>query len=196
MEKKRKKRRRKKRGMPTVLKLLITVAFAIIVLFIFISIDQGKKKEPKIDPAAPAVEQLQAAWEIVGIRGENLQIVKTADGYDVSFDYKYPIGDETDFVGKSMGAYVAYCDYVYKETDFSGIKFYIFGNMIDQKGNSNKEKMFVMSMPKDAFLTYDWENLYLLPGTYAQIESDCSELFLTYGVRSRADYSKVYLVKP
>ena len=160
----------------------------------------GKKEEKTIDKSADAVTQLSQAFEIVGIRGDNLRVVSVRGAneitFDVTFDYTFTVWDETDFVGKAMGAYVAYCEYVYAETQAKGITFYIYGGMTDANGNTTNQKMFTMSMPRAQFMTFNWENLYSLDGTYSQIEKACTELFIAPGVRNAVNFSKVHLTEP
>lgn len=185
-----KKRRKKKTISPK--QIIGSVIVGLVIAGLIILLGGGKEKKPKVDPSAPMKDQLATIFELTGIEAENVKVVpSTEGGHDVTFDFKYSVLNETDFISKSIGAYAKYCDLVYKETDISGINFYIYGEMMDQKGNTNNEKMFVMSMPKETFQTYNWENMENKLVVFDLIEGDCKELYIAPGVRNRAELKAV-----
>lgn len=150
----------------------------------------------EIDASLPIVNQLEQIFSISGIKGTDLKIVPAQGGYDVQFTHDFTFWDETDFVNRALGSYVAFCKTAYEKTSATGITFWIYGKMTDQRGNENTYNFFSMSMPKETFLSYQWDNIAGVNGIYEQIKSDCTVLDIYAGIRAKMETDKIHVTPP
>lgn len=150
----------------------------------------------EIDTSLPLVNQLEQIFTLSGIRGTDLKINVAQGGYDIRFTHDFNVWDDTDFVNRALGSYVAFCQLAYEKTSANGITFYIWGTMIDSRGNENDYNIFTMSMPKETFLSYKWDNIAGVDGKYEQIKSDCTLLDIYASIRNNMDTSKVHVTPP
>lgn len=110
--------------------------------------------------------------ETTGWEGDDLTGHATATGiYKVVFRNEETVWDETDLISKMFSHYVNVCRKAYENEGINGIEFNIFGDVKDSRGNVANEHVMDISMPKNTFLLYDWDNLFEL--NYEQIEKDC-----------------------
>ena len=146
----------------------------------------------KPEPATPA-DQIT---DIVSDIDRDISDIKVFQGQDglfkVSFFYDGESWTETRLINKLLTYYVDMCKQAYQIDGVGNIECFVFGNMMDARGNSDKEKIFAISMNKENFKKYNWENIAFVPGSADTIIKDCDLFDIHAGIQKNIDFSELY----
>lgn len=59
--------------------------------------------------------------------------------------------------------------------------------MVDSRGNEAVGKAIQLEMSRDAFETYNWENMEYKKGMFQQFSSDCDTCYIHPGILNKID---------
>lgn len=136
------------------------------------------------DPIQTAIDNQHFAYS-------DLKISNNDGNIKISLHYDKESWDETSFCNSCLTDYINICTELYAIEGINNIDYSVFVDLIDTKGNTSSQKGFQISMPKNKFSTYTWENLKFIPGSYEQIEAD-SEIYIYPGIKQNVDFNKMY----
>lgn len=130
------------------------------------------------------------------VKPENLtvQVYPATGRCNVNYITRDTFWDETDFIRSQISAYINFCLDAYEVDGITDVFFMVSTEMTDTKGNKEDEVVMKIEMKKDAFGTYNWENMEYRPGMFEQFEADCSVLNIHAGILNNADTDKIYYV--
>jgi len=116
------------------------------------------------------------------------------DSGDISITLHYDEAswNETGFIVSCLSDYINICRDAYTLDGITEIEYYVYCDFTDTKGNVSSQKAFAISMKKENFDTYNWDNLKGNSKAYSQIESDCEFLDIHAGIRSQVNFDKVF----
>ena len=125
---------------------------------------------------------------------ENLKVDLSENGKTCTVNFKNASSswDETVFTRDQLTAYVDFCKTAYSVGKINEVIWQSSVDMTDARGNTNTETGITISMNKDAFDKYDWENMSYRSGTFSQIEADCDIFNLHAGIAKNVNYDKVF----
>ncbi len=157
---------------------------------------QNIKPTPSVDPS-PAKEPEKTLFEKLTDEFNQIydnkditltQIIDESEHPDIikiSADDNVTYWNDNDFINTMFSRYIDYCRVVYDKYDVTRVDMFIRSEVMDKKGNIGKAYVFKISMPKDNFITYNWENLSGSKLNWDDIEKDC------YGLEiNLSDYDK------
>ena len=152
---------------------------------------------PPVTAQPSTIDTLTTIFDNLNIKYEGLSIYKEVRDddmniYDVTYDFTDTVWDETALVNTVLTDYVNFCKQAYTLDGIDATEFYVFVSMTDTRGNSERQKAMVISMPKEAFDKYNWDAIKFMPGSYETIASDCTEFDIHAGIRKNVNFSKVY----
>lgn len=175
--------------------------YALVFLFFLVmgNLKTGKKEPAAPEPKPEVVEeapksledQLTDLIDSLHFQYSDLEIV-TGSTTKISLHYDKESWDETRFCQNCLTDYINLCKQAYSLDGIDKVEYYVFVNLIDAKGNETSEKGFSICMAKDAFTTYNWDNLEYVPDSYTQIASDCEFIDIHAGIMKNVDFSKVF----
>lgn len=102
--------------------------------------------------------------------------------------------DENDLVRHAYSDLVKYGTEAFKISDVQALTVNYYTNFNDSYGKSSNELAVKLTMPKDEFVKYDWNNLYYKPVSYQMIQS-CTDYDIHPAISKNLDPSKLYLTK-
>lgn len=128
------------------------------------------------------------------VKCENLKVDLSKNGKTCKVNFKdaSTSWDETSFTRDQLTAYVDFCKTAYSVGKINEVIWQSSVDMTDARGNTNTETGITISMNKDAFDKYDWENMKYRSGTFSQIEADCAVFNLHAGIAKNVNFDKVY----
>lgn len=138
--------------------------------------------------------QLTAILDELNIKYSDLKIVQgtpDTDRYNITYHYDESSWDETHFVDDCLSDYIDLCNKAYQIDGINNIQLYVFTDLMDAKGNPTTEKGFAMSMTKEKYDTYSWENIQYLKGKYDLIEADSEFIDIHPGIRKNVNFDEV-----
>lgn len=139
-------------------------------------------------------EQLTAILDSIGLEYSDLKIVNgipDSDRYQITYHYDETSWDETYFVNDCLSDYIDICSQAYQIDGINNIELYVYTDLMDEKGNEMIEKGFSMSMLKDKYSTYNWENLKYIKGKYSIIEADSEFITVHPAVKKNVKFDEV-----
>lgn len=154
-------------------------------------------EEPPIEDNQPETteDKIKAIVDAQHFKYSDYRFVTSpSDAGDVSITLHYDDGswNETSFVVSCLTNYINICKDAYNIDGITQVEYYVFCDFTDPKGNQSSQKAFAISMKKDNFVTYNWDNLKGNSKAYSQIEEDCEFLDIHAGIRSHVDFDKVF----
>lgn len=123
----------------------------------------------------------------------DIEVYQGQDGlFKASFFYSGTPWDDTSLIRGLLTDYVKICKKTYQIDGVENLECYVFADMIDARGNSDREKIFAISMDKETFEKYNWGNIAFLPGSAETIMKDCKIFDIHAGINKNIDYAKIY----
>lgn len=142
-------------------------------------------KETAIPEDATPMERIWHFADDMDFKKSDLKVVQgtpDTDRYGISFHFDDIALDETSFMRQMFSAYVDICRDAYALDDVNIVEMYVFTDMTDQKGNTASEKVFSISMEKDKFQEYNWDNLNNQKVNIDVIQNDCRIFYVHPGI--------------
>lgn len=151
-----------------------------------------QESKPEQEPEEMTTEdRLTAIIDSLGFDYSNLAIVPISEGYKISYNYDSGAWDETGLISGCLSDYINLCKEAYQMDDINKIELYVFCKMTDARGNEDYQKAFAISMPKENYDKYDWDNIKGAKGKYDVINEDCDLLDIHEGIKKNIDLNNI-----
>ena len=155
------------------------------VLFSVFLFGCGSSEKKEIPEDATTQERIWCYVDALSFKKSDLKVMQgspDADRYGISFHYDGESWDETSFIVKMFSAYVNVCQDAFALDDVHVVELFVFADMTDQKGNVESTKVFTISMEKEKFLSYNWQNLKGKKIGIDNLQTDCRTLYIHPGI--------------
>lgn len=137
-------------------------------------------------------EKLTAIIDSLNFKYSDLKIYQNEGSVKISLHYDDDSWDETKFCSDCLTDYINLCAQAYQIEGIDNVQYFVFCKLIDSRGNEVSEKGFAMSMLKDKYEAYDWDNIEFVAGSYSQIEADSEYIDIHEGIKKNVDFNKMY----
>ncbi len=128
--------------------------------------------------------------------------IKTRTSYDIKYDEAKKeatlifspkdFWDENSVVKGAYSTLVKYGKEVFQIDGVNSLTVNYKLEFTDRYGKKSTDDAVIITMSKDEFSKYDWDNLKYQP-VYNQIKSSASKYYVHPALESKLDYSKLYL---
>ena len=123
----------------------------------------------------------------------NLSVSEDAieNGYTLQYYFSDSAWDESHLVRTCLTDYINYCQTAYQFNNIDSIRFVVFSELTDSKGNSSYNNIMGIRMNKDEFNTFNWDSL-AYQDIYNTFVSSCEDYWLDHSIADYIDTADIY----
>jgi hypothetical protein len=136
--------------------------------------------------------KITAIIDSLNFKYSDLKIYVNGSSVKISLHYDKESWDETTFCSNCLTDYINLCSEAYQISGIERIEYYVFCDLVDNRGNATSQKGFAMCMLKEKYNAYTWKNMEFISGSYSQIEADSEYIDIHAGIKKNVDFEKMY----
>lgn len=108
----------------------------------------------------------------------------------VSYKDNEAAWDESAIVMNVLSTFVDFQRLAYQVDGINGVRFEVYEDMVDDRGNTSSEWVFTFMMDKETCALYNWDSLSGL-SIFDQMQRDCKEFYIAPGILSKVNTDDV-----
>lgn len=122
---------------------------------------------------------------------QDINIVQEDKNMTVTYKTDTPF-TYNSLLNEVLSFYVKIGKEIYTQSETESFNFIVNGTVTDQYGTESIDKLIEISMPKENFQKYNWENLEYKP-IYNSFIKDTEIFYILFSIRKELDLDKIFI---
>lgn len=122
---------------------------------------------------------------------QDINIVQEDNNMTVTYKTDTPL-TYNSLLNEVLSFYVKIGKEIYTQSEIEVFNFIVNGTVTDQYGTESIDKLIEISMPKENFQKYNWENLEYKP-IYNSFIKDTEIFYILFSIRKELDLDKIFI---